>query len=95
MKPLAALLGVLMGSLVAMFVDSAMTMTVYLLLPEYHDRLAGEQGPLLKAVVWTACLSSVAALAFLGEIRGRRWRWGVQLVLACLLAAFAMAYWPR
>lgn len=95
MKPLAALLGILMGSLVAIFAGLAMTMAVYLLLPEYHDRLAGERAPLLKAVAWTACLSAVAAMAFIGEIRSRHWRRGVQLALAVLLVAFAAAYWPR
>jgi hypothetical protein len=95
MKPLAAMLGILMGSLVAIFAGLAMTMTVYLLLPEYHDRLAGERAPLLKAVAWTACLSAVAAMAFIGEIHHRPWRRGVQLALAVLLAAFALAYWPR
>lgn len=95
MKPLAALLGILMGSLVAMFAGLAMTLAVYLLLPEYHDRLAGERAPLLKAVAWTACLAAVAVLAFLGEIRGRHWRRGSQLALGVLLAAFALAYWPR
>lgn len=95
MKPLAALLGIVMGSLVAMFAGLAMTLAVYLLLPEYHDRLSGEWGPLLRAVGWTAILSLVAAGAFLGEIRGRRWRRGAQVALGLMLAAFAAMYWPR
>jgi hypothetical protein len=95
MKPMVALLGILMGSLVAMFAGLAMTLLVYLLLPEYRDRLAGEQGPLLRAVLWTAGLSAVAAAAFLGEIRARSWKRWAQLALALLLGAFAVAYWPR
>jgi hypothetical protein len=94
-KPLAALLGIVMGSLVAMFGGLAMTLAVYLLLPEYHDRLAGERAPLLGAVAWTACLSAVAALAFIGEIRDRRWKRVAQLALAVLLVAFAATYWPK
>ncbi|MDR2214906.1 MAG: hypothetical protein LBE59_03580 [Nevskiaceae bacterium] len=94
MRPLTALLGIVMGSLVAMFAGLAMTLAVYLLLPEYHDRLAGERLPLLKAVGWTACLAAVAALAFFGEIKDRRWKRAVQGALAVLLAAFAAAYWP-
>jgi hypothetical protein len=64
-------------------------------MPEYRDRLAVEWAPLLKAVLWTACLCVVAALAFVGEIKDWRWRRGGQLALAVLLVAFAAYYWPK
>lgn len=94
MRPLAALLGIILGSTVAMFAGLALTLVVYLLLPEYHERLSGEHAPLLKAVLWAALLAGVAAAAFIGEVKGRGWRRGAQAGLAVVLAAFAWYYWP-
>jgi len=93
-RPLAALLGIVLGSTVAMFTGLAMTLVVYLLLPEYHERLSGEQAPLLKAVVWVAVLVAAAAAAFIGEVKARSWRRTAQASLAVALAAFAWYYWP-
>jgi hypothetical protein len=83
-----------MGSAVALFVGLAMTLVVYLLLPEFHDRLAGEFGPLLSAVAWAAALVAVSALAFAGELKGWPRRHLVQAGLALLLLAFGWSYWP-
>ena len=95
MRPLAALLGIIMGSAVAMFAGLAMTGLVYLLLPEYSDRLAGEYRPLWTAVILSGMLATAAAMAFVGELRQRRWRHGAMLALAVFLAGFAAWYWPR
>lgn len=94
MRPLATLLGIVLGSSVALFAGLAMTLVVYLLLPEFHDRLAGEFRPLLAAVAWTAGLAGVAALAFAGELKGLPWRRVAQGGLAVVLLAFGWAYWP-
>jgi 4-amino-4-deoxy-L-arabinose transferase-like glycosyltransferase len=71
-----------------------MTMSVYLLLPEYHDRLAPERAPLLQALIWATCLAAVAAAAFVGEIKDKRWKRAAQLGLAVLLAVAVAVYWP-
>jgi hypothetical protein len=83
-----------MGSSVALFVGLAMTLVVYLLLPEFHDRLAGEFRPLLTAVAWAAALVCASALAFAGELKGWPRRRLVQVALAMLLVTFGWAYWP-
>jgi hypothetical protein len=94
LRPWATLLGVVMGSAVALFVGLAMTLVVYLLLPEFHDRLAGEFRPLLAAVAWAGALVAVSALSFAGELKGWPRRRVAQVGLAMLLAAFSWAYWP-
>ena len=94
MRPWATLLGVVMGSAVALFVGLAMTLVVYLLLPEFHDRLAGEFRPLLAAVAWAAALVAVSSPAFAGELKGWPGRHLVQAGLAMLLVAFGWTYWP-
>ncbi len=94
MRPWATLLGVVMGSAVALLVGLGMTLVVYLLLPEFHERLAGEFRPLLAAVAWAAALVGVSTCAFVGELREWPRRYWVQVALAMLLLAYGWAYWP-
>ncbi|MEO8306882.1 MAG: hypothetical protein ABI616_02440 [Pseudomonadota bacterium] len=94
MRPWATLLGVVMGSAVALFAGLAMTLVVYLLLPEFHDRLAGEFRPLLTAVAWAASLVAGSVLAFAGELKGWPRRRLVQAGLGILLVVFGWSYWP-
>jgi MFS superfamily sulfate permease-like transporter len=95
LRPLAALLGITLGSAVALFAGLGMTLTVFWLLPEFHDRLAGEFRPLYTAVAWAATLSVCAAAAFYAEIRRLAWRLPAQLILAVALVAICLAYWPK
>jgi hypothetical protein len=94
MRPWATLLGIVMGSTAALLAGLAMTLAVYLLLPEFHDRLAGEFRPLLWAVAWAASLSGLSAISFVGELKGWRGRRFAQAGLAIALAAFGWSYWP-
>jgi len=94
MRPLAVLLGVVMGSGVALFGGLVMTLLVFLLLPEFHDRLAGEFAPLVQAVAWAALLTAAAAAAFFGEVRVRQWRRPAQLAMVIVLLGVGWRYWP-
>ena len=94
MKPLAVLLGIVAGSAVAMAVALGMTGIVFLLLPEYSARLAGEQAPLLKGLAWSWSLSLVSAASFLGELKNAPWRRPAQVLLALMLALLAWRFWP-
>jgi heme/copper-type cytochrome/quinol oxidase subunit 3 len=94
MRPLAALLGIFMGSAVAIFVGLTLTYVVFLLLPEYHKELGGEFRPLLQAIAWTALLAAASAAAFLGEIRQRPWRYAAQVAVVLALVGVAWRYLP-
>lgn len=94
MKPLTVLLGIVLGSAVALAVSLAMTGVVFMLLPEYSARLQGEKLPLLKALAWSWSIATVAGASFIGELRGRAWRRPAQILLLLLLAALAWRYWP-
>ncbi|HYP78821.1 MAG TPA: hypothetical protein VEQ17_00925 [Steroidobacteraceae bacterium] len=94
MRPLAALLGIVMGSSVALLAGLVMTLLVFLLLPEFHDRLAPEFRPLLLAVAWAVLLTAVSAAGFVGELHLRRWRWYPQLATAIVLLGLGWHYWP-
>jgi hypothetical protein len=93
-KPLTVLLGIVLGSAVALAVSLAMTGVVFMLLPEYSARLQGEQQPLLLALAWSWSLALIAGASFIGELRGRAWRRPAQVLLLLLLVVLAWRYWP-
>jgi hypothetical protein len=93
-RPLAVLIGIIMGSAVAMTASLTMSAIVFFLLPEYSARLAPERLPLLKGLIWGWSLAGVGVASFVGELRGRPWRYGPQTLLAVMLAALVIMYWP-
>lgn len=94
MRPMAVLIGIIMGSAIALTLSLSMSGIVFMLLPEYAARLAPERLPLLKGLAWSAGLAAVGAASFIGELRQRRWRYPAQIVLAGILATLTITYWP-
>jgi VIT1/CCC1 family predicted Fe2+/Mn2+ transporter len=94
MRPLSVLIGIVMGSAIALTVSLTMSGIVYLLLPEYYGRLASERLPLLRGLLWSWGLAAVSVTCFIGELRGRRWRFGPELLLAAMIAVLLYTYWP-
>lgn len=94
MRPLTILLGIILGSCVAIAVALGMTGIVFLLIPEYGAQLSGERAPLLLGLLVSWCLTGLAAAAFFGELRVRGWRRWPQAVLGLGLALLAWHYWP-
>lgn len=94
MRPMAVLVGIIMGSSIALTLSLTMSAIVFLLLPEYSARLASERLPLLKGLLWAWSLTAVSSSSFIGELRDRRWRYGTQLLLAAMLLALGWIYWP-
>lgn len=94
MQPLAVLIGIVMGSSVALLGGLVMTLVVFLLLPEFHERLAGEFTPLVQAIAWAALLTGTSVAAFLGQLRRRHWRKLAQLGLLGSVLLVGWVYWP-
>lgn len=94
MRPMAVLIGIIMGSAIALTASLSMSAIVFLLLPEYSARLASERWPLIKGLLWAWSLTAVASISFIGELRDRRWRFGTQAMLAAMLTALGWIYWP-
>jgi cbb3-type cytochrome oxidase subunit 1 len=95
MRPLAALLAILMGSAVALAAGLLLTWIVILFLPAEEARFAPERPALVRAVLVFTAFAAVTAASFYGEQRGRRWRLAAH---AATLAMFALAvwlYWPK
>lgn len=94
MQPLAALIGIVMGSSVALLAGLIMTLLVFLLLPEFHERLSGEFRPLLQAIAWAVLLVGTSAAAFLGQVRQKGWRMPAALLMAAAVVLVGWNYWP-
>jgi hypothetical protein len=94
MRPLAVLLGIVMGSAVALFGGLVLTYLVFLLLPEFRDELSAEFTPLLQAIAWAAMLAAASVAGFLGEIRRRAWRHTAQVATVVALIGIGWRYWP-
>jgi Na+/citrate or Na+/malate symporter len=92
---LSILLGIVMGSTVSITVALVLTLIVFLLLPEYADRIGEEFPPLLRALGGSAVLAVVSSAGFYGELRETGWRRWPQALLALMLLLFGWIMWPR
>jgi hypothetical protein len=95
LRPLAALLGIVTGSSVALLAGLVMTFLVYVLLPDQYERLSGEFRPLLQAIAWAMLLSGLAVAALWSELKAAGWRHMALLGLAATLVAMGWSYWPN
>ncbi len=95
MRPLAVLLGIVMGSTVSIALCLAMTLVVFLLIPEFATRVGEEFPPLMRTLAGSTALAAFAALSFYGELRDTRWRRVAHLALTLALAVTVLVAWPR
>jgi 4-amino-4-deoxy-L-arabinose transferase-like glycosyltransferase len=95
MRPLVVLLGIVMGSTVSIAAALLMTGVVFLLLPDYAERLADERRPLLAACLLSVALAAAAVASFYAEMKSRPWRPLAHGGLLLMLAATAWTYWPE
>jgi hypothetical protein len=95
MRPLVVLLGIVMGSTISIAVALLMTGVVFLLLPEYGERLAEERNPLLKACLLSVLLAAAADASYYGELRAPSWRISAHGALLVMLVLSLWTYWPK
>ncbi|HEY0767111.1 MAG TPA: hypothetical protein VGD47_04075 [Steroidobacteraceae bacterium] len=95
MRPLTALLGILLGSAVALATGLLMTWVVILFLPADEARFAPEHAPLLRAVAVFTVLCAASAGSFYGQLRERSWRLGAHGATLLVLGVAVWMYWPK
>jgi hypothetical protein len=95
MRPLVVLLGIVMGSTVSIALTLFLIGVVYLLMPEYGERLAEEKGQVLAACLIAVFLAALAVTSFYAELRSRSWRYAAHVALALVLATVLWVYWPK
>lgn len=82
-----------MGSSVALLAGLIMTLLVFVLLPEFQERLQGEFAPLIEAIAWAVLLTATSTTSFLGQLKLRPWRVAAQLALIGAVVAVGWRYW--
>jgi hypothetical protein len=95
MSPFAILLGILMGSIVAIATSLIMVLIVFLILGGEQGQLHTEIWPLLRSVGLFAPLAAVAWMGFVGELRRTRWRGIALAAMWSGIALVSWVYWPR
>lgn len=95
MRPLTVLLGIIMGSSVAMAVSLAMTAIVFLLLGDAAARYRHDGAPLLRGLLWSWSAMAISVTAFYGMVRQRPWRAWAAGAVFLMLAVIGLVFWPR
>lgn len=95
MRPLAVLVGILMGTAAAISLGLSMVWVVYLILGPDYAQLRAERAPLLQAVALFVPLTALAALSFAGELRRAAWRHWPMAGILLWLTLLTWVYWPR
>jgi O-antigen/teichoic acid export membrane protein len=95
MRPLAALLAILLGSTVALAAGLLLTWIVILFLPSERARFAPEHAPLMRAVLVFTAFAAVSSGSFYGEQRERRWRFAAHAATLAMFAVTVWLYWPK
>jgi hypothetical protein len=96
MRPLAVLIGIVMGSACALCVGLLLTwVTMLFLQADDAGQVVSERAPLGLAIGIFAVLTAVSALSFYGQVRERGWRNRSHLVLLATLGGTIWVYWPK
>ena len=95
MRPLTALLGILMGSGVALATGLLMTWIVILFLPAEQARFAPEHAALMRAIAVFTLFSAASAGSFYGELREHPWRAAAHGATLLMLGVAVWMYWPK
>mgnify|MGYP001822148639 CR=1 FL=1 len=94
MRPAAVILGVIMGSVVAIAFGLGVVAFIFWLLEDDYPRFATEMPMLLRSTAIFAVLASLASGAFLGVLKLRPWRFPLLGLLWAGLLATGWYYWP-
>lgn len=94
MRPLAALLAILTGSVLALAIGLFLTWVVILFLPAQQARFAPEHAALLKAIGVFGLFAAVSGASLYAEMRGRRWRLAAHAATVAMFALAVWVYWP-
>lgn len=94
MLPFTIILGILLGSLVAIAFGLAVVGLIFWFIQDDSPRVAQETPMLLRSAAIFAGLAAAAAWGFWGTLRRRRWRYPVLAVLWAGLLATGWYYWP-
>jgi len=96
MRPLAVLIGIIMGSTFTLFAGLSLTWVTLLFVPKDEaGELFGEQNTLRIAIAVFGTLSAVAGASFYAQLRESRWRLAAHAATTLCLCGAVWLYWPK
>ncbi|MDX1453892.1 MAG: hypothetical protein R3217_00385 [Gammaproteobacteria bacterium] len=94
MRPITVLNAILLGSFLALFLGTAVTLFIFALIGPEAPSIKGEFGPLSIYCGIFFVLTLACAASFLGHLKKRPWRWLAQAVELVGLAAAIWYFLP-
>lgn len=94
MRPLAVITGILLGSSVAIALGLGVVLFIYWLIGAEQPAMQREIPALRTSTAIFFVLSLVAGAAFYAQLVTKGWRWLALALLAALLLATGIYYWP-
>lgn len=94
MRPITVLNGIIMGSCAAIFLGISVTLIIFLLLSPENPSLQREFALLRIYDALFAGLLLLSALAFIGQLLLKKWRWWAQGALVAGLAGAILYLLP-
>jgi len=95
MRPLTVLIGIILGSSVAIALGLTMVLIVFLILAGDEPQLRSEFRPLLQSAAIFTGLAAVAGASFTGSLRQLQWRrWAIGALWTSMILV-TWLYWPR
>ena len=94
MRPFVVILGIILGTLVAIAFGLVTVLFIFWLLQDENPRFSAELVPLVQSSVIFTVLAATAAVGFLATLRGEPWRYAVLALLWVGLGLTGWLYWP-
>jgi hypothetical protein len=94
MQPFTVILGIILGSLVAIGFGLTVVLFLFWLLQGDYPRVASELPELARSTAIFSILAGLAAAGFLGTLKRRLWRYLALGLLWIGLGATGWYYWP-
>jgi hypothetical protein len=94
MRPLTAIIGILLGSCLAISVSLAAVLFVFVVLGDDYPRLQHEFRPLVQSVLIFSAMTMISAASFYAQITVHRLRFWALAIMLIGLAATTWHYLP-
>lgn len=92
MRPLTALIGILLGTCVSATFSLAVLSLISVFLPGAHSELSGQTPQFLRLLFAALVLTAAAAASFIGQLQLRAWRGRAHLVTVAVLVGIVLWY---
>lgn len=94
MRPLAIIVGIVLGSSVAITLSLLVVLFIYWVIGTDEPAIRREIPALWRNAGIFLVLTAIAAAAFYAQLVQKTWRWGALAALAAAMTALGLYYWP-